>query len=74
MPQNQAVTPPGRDVQVTVTTTVECDTESRLPVNESFLTLPLKMEDKGEIHALELTEEERQNQTLEYQMKQDLDM
>jgi hypothetical protein len=74
----QAVAPPGRDVKVTVTTvtTVECDAESRLPVDESPPALPSRMEEKekGEFHPLELTEEEQQIRTLEHQMKQDLDI
>jgi len=73
---NQAVAPSGRDVQVTVTTTIECDTECRLPVNESLPELPSRIarEDKGEFHPLKLTEREQQIQTLEHQMKQDLFM
>lgn len=76
--KNQAaapkVAPRGRDVQVTVTTvtTVECDAESRLPVDEILPALPSRMEEKGGFHPLELTEE--QIQTLEHQMKQDLDI
>lgn len=70
--ENQAVAPSGRGVQVT--TTIECDTESRLPVNESPPRLPSRMEVMGEYHALKLTEEEQQIRTLELQMKQDLDI
>jgi hypothetical protein len=76
-PQENQAAASGRDVQVTVTTTIECDTESRLPVNESLPELPSRMEDKGEFHplkALKPTEEEHQIWTLEHQMKQDLDI
>jgi hypothetical protein len=72
--ENQVVTPSSRGVQVTVTTTVECDTESCLPVHESLPELPSRMEDKGEFHPLKLTEEEQQIRILEHQMKQDLDI
>lgn len=77
--ENQALAPSGRNVQVTVTTvtTVECDAESRLPMDESLLaTLAFRsrMEDKSEFHPPGLTEEEQQIRTLEHQMKQDLDI
>ena len=62
-----------RDVLVSVTTTVECDAESRLQVDE-IPPLPSRLEDKGEFYSLELTEEEQQIRTLEHQMKQDLDI
>lgn len=64
--------PSGRGVRVTAT--IECDTESRLPVNESLSELPSRMEDKGEFHPLKRTEEEQQVRNLEHQMKQDLDI
>jgi hypothetical protein len=69
--ENQLAAPSGRDVQVTVTTTIECDIESRWPVDESIPELPSRMKD---FHPLELTEEEQQIRALEYQMKQDLDI
>jgi len=71
--ENQAMAPFGRDVQVTVTTTIEWDIESRLPVYENLPALPSRMEDKDKFHPLELTEEE-QIRILEHQMKQDLDI
>jgi hypothetical protein len=71
--ENQAVAPSGRDVQVTVTTTIECDTESRLSVHESLPELPSRVEDKGEFHSLKSTEEQ-QIRILEHRMKQDLDI
>jgi hypothetical protein len=70
--ENQAVAPSGRGVRVTPT--IECDTDSRLPVNESLPELPSRMEDKGEFHTLRLTEEEQHIRALEHQMKQDLDI
>ncbi len=60
--ENQVVPPPHRDVLVRVTTTVECDVESRLQVDE-IPPLPSRMSK----FYLELTEEE-------HQMKQDLDI
>jgi hypothetical protein len=69
--ENQPVPPPGRDVQVTVTTTIECDIESRWPVDENIPELPSRIKDP---HPLKLTEEEQQIWALEYQMKQDLDI
>lgn len=70
-PVQVAVPPPGLDVQVTVTTTVECDIESRRPVDESIPELPSRIKD---LHPLKLTEEGQQIWALEYQMKQDLDI
>ena len=70
--ESEAVAPSGRGVQVT--TMIECDTESRLPVNENLPELPPRMESKGEFHTLKLTEEEQQIRILEHQMKQDLDI
>lgn len=69
---NQAVPPPGRVLQVTVTKTIECDSEYRLPVYESVSALPSRIEDKGGFHPPELTEEELR--TLEHRMKQELDI
>jgi hypothetical protein len=69
---NQAVAPSGRGVRFTAT--IECDTESRLPVNKSLPELPSRVKDKGEFHPLKRTEEEQQVWNLERQMKQDLDI
>ena len=70
--ENQAVSPSVRGVRIT--TTIECDTESCLPVNESIPEVPSIMKDKDEFHPTKLTEEEQQMRTLEHQMKQDLDI
>lgn len=64
--------PPGRVLQVTVTKTIECDSEYRLPVYESVSVLPSRIEGKGRFYPPELTEEEQH--TLEHRMKQDLDI
>jgi len=75
MPQgNEATAPSGRNVQVTVTTMVECDTEYSLPVDESLPALPWRMEDKGDSHPQELTDEEKQIRIPEHQMKHYLDI
>jgi hypothetical protein len=63
----------GRDVQVTVTKTIEFDVELRL--GEGRPALPMRMEDEEcGSYSLELTEEEQQIRTLELQMKHDLEI
>ncbi len=63
----------GRDVQVTVTKTIEFDVELRLA--EGRPALPMRKEDEESgSYSLELTEEEQQIRTLELQMKHDLEI
>jgi len=75
---NQVMPQSGRNVQVTVSKTVEYDIESRQWTGENLPSLPsmagVPVEAKGDFKHRELTEEEEHIQTLEYQMKQDLDI
>jgi len=73
-PQGMRTAPrSGRDVQVTVTKTIEFDVELRL--GEGQPALPMRMEDEESgAYSLELTEEEQQIRTLELQMKHDLEI
>jgi hypothetical protein len=63
----------GRDVQVTVTKTIEFDVEHRL--GSGHRASPGGAADDGsETHSSPLTEEEQQIRTLELQMKLDLEL
>ena len=69
----QTVQPSGRDVQVTVTKTIEFDVELRRGGRRQVL--PSRMaDDDSEFYNPELTDEEQQIRTLELQMKQDLEI
>ena len=63
----------GRDVQVTVTKTIEFDVELRLCEGQPALPMRKEDEESGS-YSLELTEEEQQIRTLELQMKHDLEI
>lgn len=65
--------PCGRDVQVTVTKTIEFDVELRLDSGQR--TLPAGIADEeSDVYSQPLTEEEQQIRTLELQMKHDLEI
>jgi hypothetical protein len=59
----------GRDMQVTVTKTIEFDVELRLESGQRVLP-----GEEGDFYSRPLTEEEQQIQTLELQMKHDLEI
>ncbi|KAI0298686.1 hypothetical protein B0F90DRAFT_1668974 [Multifurca ochricompacta] len=72
-PPRMRAAPSGRDVQVTVTKTIEFDVELRLGEGPPALPSGIEDEESGyESH--ELTKEEQQIRTLELQMKQDLEI
>jgi hypothetical protein len=62
----------GRDMQVTVTKTIEFDVELRL--NGGRRALPPGVVDEDYFDSPALTEEEQQIRTLELQMKHDLEI
>jgi hypothetical protein len=62
----------GRDVQVTVTKTIEFDVELRL--GSGHRASPGRIADECEDYSSPLTEEEQQIRTLELQMKHDLEL
>jgi len=74
----RAAPPPGRDVQVTVTKTIEFDVELRLAGEVAQMSPRARMDDEesGSSYSpeSELTKEEQQIRTLELQMKQDLEI
>jgi hypothetical protein len=63
----------GRDVQVTVTKTIEFDVELRLGEGRPGLQERKEDEESGS-YSPELTREEQQIRTLELQMKHDLEI
>jgi len=63
----------GRDVQVTVTKTIEFDLELRLGDGRPGLS-PRKEDEESISYSPELTQEEQQIRTLELQMKHDLEI
>jgi hypothetical protein len=63
----------GRDVQVTVTKTIEFDVELRLGEGRPGLEPGMEDEESGS-YSPELTREEQQIRTLELQMKHDLEI
>jgi hypothetical protein len=65
----QAAPRSGRDVQVTVTKTIEFDVELRLGEGR-----PRKEDQESGYYSPELTHEEQQIRTLELQMKHDLEL
>jgi len=70
-PQGMRAAPrSGRDVQVTVTKTIEFDVELRLGEGLS----PRKEDEESICYSPELTQEEQQIRTLELQMKHDLEI
>jgi hypothetical protein len=72
----QAGPMPGRDVQVTVTKTIEFDVELRL--GEGRVSRPgfhpAKEDEESGSYSPELSREEQQIRTLELQMKHDLEI
>ena len=65
--------PSGRDMQVTVTKTIEFDVELR--PGSGHQALPGRAADEeSEVYSQQLTEEEQQIRTLELQMKHDLEI
>jgi len=69
----QAAARSGRDVQVTVTKTIEFDVELRLGEGRPALPSTKEDEESG-YYSPELTHEEQQIRTLELQMKHDLEI
>jgi hypothetical protein len=69
----QAAPRSGRDVQVTVTKTIEFDVELRLGEGRPGLQGRKEDEECG-FYSPELTREEQQIRTLELQMKHDLEI
>jgi len=72
-PRGMRAAPSGRDVQVTVTKTIEFDVELRLDGGRPALPMRKEDEECGS-YSLELTQEEQQIRTLELQMKHDLEI
>lgn len=72
-PPRMRAAPHGRDVQVTVTKTIEFDVELRL--GEVAPAMPRRMCDEESGSDMpELTKEEQRMRSLELQMKQDLEI
>lgn len=69
----QAAPRSGRDVQVTVTKTIEFDVELRLGEGRPALSSRKEDQESG-YYSPELTHEEQQIRTLELQMKHDLEI
>ena len=70
----QGAPPPGgRDMQVTVTKTIEFDVELRLDSGQRALRGTVA-DEESEFYSQPLTEEEQQIRTLELQMKHDLEI
>ena len=64
----------GRDVQVTVTKTIEFDVELRLGEGRPGLPSRKEEDEESGSYSPELTQEEQQIRTLELQMKHDLEI